>query len=336
MNIIWKSILWDGEDTGYIISEYGNVRNIKTDKLLSETNEYQISHRKRVAIYYKGQRKEYKLHRLVYEVFHGPIPEGMTVDHIDENIHNNHYLNLQLLTASDNIKSYLKNNQIHGFQKKYSDKDIKILFQVMKDGMHYTEAAKLISIRFEYAYDLLRGMRRKDLWELYKPFPKTAFRKSNLSETDEAFAIFCIIDGWLTRNILTSLKIEYEDKAIYDVYRLRRKIGIKDPRYFELSFLNDIDTLIIHGKTNDEIYKILCIDIDIRISDMMARRRRKLDIPNNNCSVGDPKEIILIENLIKNGKSNNEIMNIINKEKTMYYKNTLGRLRQKLKSKVTD
>lgn len=43
------------------------------------------------------------VHRLVHEIFVGPIPEGMTVDHIDGDRTNNHFSNLQLMTPVDNI-----------------------------------------------------------------------------------------------------------------------------------------------------------------------------------------------------------------------------------------
>lgn len=43
------------------------------------------------------------VHRIVYEAFHGPIPDGVTVDHIDGNKLNNHIDNLQLLSVRDNV-----------------------------------------------------------------------------------------------------------------------------------------------------------------------------------------------------------------------------------------
>ncbi len=44
------------------------------------------------------------IHRLVYQVWVGEIPEGMSVDHIDNNKLNNHYSNLQLLSMEDNAR----------------------------------------------------------------------------------------------------------------------------------------------------------------------------------------------------------------------------------------
>lgn len=42
------------------------------------------------------------VHRIVWTIFNGEIPEGMTVDHIDNDKSNNVITNLQLLTAEDN------------------------------------------------------------------------------------------------------------------------------------------------------------------------------------------------------------------------------------------
>lgn len=43
------------------------------------------------------------LHRIIYTACYGEIPEGMEVNHIDENPNNNSIFNLNLLTHKDNI-----------------------------------------------------------------------------------------------------------------------------------------------------------------------------------------------------------------------------------------
>lgn len=51
-----------------------------------------------------NNKKTYQLHRVVYESVTGmPIPEGLQVNHIDENKTNNKFNNLNLMTLQENI-----------------------------------------------------------------------------------------------------------------------------------------------------------------------------------------------------------------------------------------
>ena len=55
-----------------------------------------------VALYKDGQRKTYLAHRLVWSAFNGPIPERMTVNHINEDKTDNRLENLNLMTQAAN------------------------------------------------------------------------------------------------------------------------------------------------------------------------------------------------------------------------------------------
>ena len=64
-----------------------------------------------------GLNKKFLVHRVVWEAFNGPIPEGLDIDHIDGNPHNNSLDNLQAISHKDNIikrdmdYSYMKYNR---------------------------------------------------------------------------------------------------------------------------------------------------------------------------------------------------------------------------------
>lgn len=49
-----------------------------------------------------GVRKSCKVHRCVYSAFHGPIPQGMQVNHMNEDKADNRLENLNLLTNKEN------------------------------------------------------------------------------------------------------------------------------------------------------------------------------------------------------------------------------------------
>jgi len=49
-----------------------------------------------------NKTKGFQFHRLVYEAHNGSIPEGMCIDHIDNNPQNNNIENLRLATLSQN------------------------------------------------------------------------------------------------------------------------------------------------------------------------------------------------------------------------------------------
>lgn len=86
----------------YGINSDGEMINFRTKKLIqgSDRNGY-----KRFS--FNGYT--YSIHRLVYETFKGPIPEGFYVDHIDGNRSNNALSNLRLVTQSDNMYAAMKN-----------------------------------------------------------------------------------------------------------------------------------------------------------------------------------------------------------------------------------
>lgn len=86
----------------YYISDNGIVVNGKNNRIVSQAtrNGY-----KRVLI----NKKLFSVHRLVWEVFNGPIPDKMQVDHINGDKADNRLENLRLVSGSDNMKNAYAN-----------------------------------------------------------------------------------------------------------------------------------------------------------------------------------------------------------------------------------
>lgn len=102
---------------GYWVSNLGRVFTTKTKKGKGHgrdgINPYgtelrvmvtMVNRHERVKLTYKGSRRVYSVHRLVWEAFKGPIPEGMIIDHINGNGCCNWITNLQAITYSENTR----------------------------------------------------------------------------------------------------------------------------------------------------------------------------------------------------------------------------------------
>ena len=56
-----------------------------------------------LTVRFKG--KDYRSHRVIWELVNGPIPEGLEVDHINHNRSDNRIANLRLVTRTDNNRN---------------------------------------------------------------------------------------------------------------------------------------------------------------------------------------------------------------------------------------
>lgn len=112
MEEIWKDI--KGYEGFYQVSNMGRVKSV--DRVYTTNNRWGgISHKCQKGrvlkpftinsgylIIHLGRKKKCLIHRLVYEAFMGPIPEGMQVNHINEDKKDNRLENLNLMTPKEN------------------------------------------------------------------------------------------------------------------------------------------------------------------------------------------------------------------------------------------
>lgn len=122
MEEVWKDIV--GYNRLYQVSSEGRVRSL--DRTVLGKNRWggirqrtfkgtilkQFFHHYWIVDLCKnGISRHHLVHRVEYEAFYGPIPEGMQVNHIDENPLNNRLENLNLLTPSQNINWGTRNER---------------------------------------------------------------------------------------------------------------------------------------------------------------------------------------------------------------------------------
>lgn len=98
----------------YAITEFGDVYSYRTERGwqgLRKMSLRGINNQNRylqVCLCEKGSNKYKQVHRLVAKYFCDGFFDGAVVNHIDGNIHNNDYRNLEWITQRENInKSYI-------------------------------------------------------------------------------------------------------------------------------------------------------------------------------------------------------------------------------------
>lgn len=118
LKVEWKLI--EGFDGIYSVSNYGDVKNNRTGKLMKpRKNEKGYL---RIGLTTNGKQKCMRVHRLVAQEFI-PNPENkLQVNHIDFNRENNCVSNLEWVTNQENTQYSVCNRKLPGQRKKRNNK----------------------------------------------------------------------------------------------------------------------------------------------------------------------------------------------------------------------
>ena len=136
---IWKPIKQAGFYKRYKISNYGRIKNNKTNKILKpflENGYY------RVKLYYKNLRsKTFRVHRLLYEVFIGQIGKALVINHLDGDRANNKLSNLVMCTQKENTRHAY--DILHPYNS--STFDVKEIENLYNNGTKTDDIAKIFN-----------------------------------------------------------------------------------------------------------------------------------------------------------------------------------------------
>jgi len=251
---IYKPIL--NFEKEYLISNLGNIKSLKTDKLRKpykcKTNGYYHIH-----LFKYPKSYYYSIHYLVISTFSNEIPKDIDIiDHIDGNKLNNNINNLRYVSFSENTNNAYKNNEnmkkrlrkvykydTNNLIKTYNsiseckkdnniDKISKISLSKIYENHYYLfeEKDKIINNIFNLEIDKLKNEEFKIIGKLFD----NTFNNYSISNYGR-------ILNHRTKKLMKSLKKkdEYEKIILIDDNKVSKKIFIH--RIVAYKFISEYD-----------------------------------------------------------------------------------------------
>ncbi|WP_248499301.1 NUMOD4 motif-containing HNH endonuclease [Staphylococcus aureus] len=120
----WKAV--EGYEGLYEVSNLGRVKSLKrayrpADKIMKFQCDKDGYHEAKLSK--DGKNKIFKVHRLVYAAFVGPIPDGHVIDHKNNIKTSNRPHNLEPITIAENNKRAAERRKRDGIKKVFFTKD---------------------------------------------------------------------------------------------------------------------------------------------------------------------------------------------------------------------
>jgi len=157
----WKPI--DGYEDCYAVSNYGRVKSFSRMRN-GRLYEGKVLTQKRdnngycqIRLYKDGERKYYRVHRLVAKAFVQNIENKQQVNHLDEVKHNNHFTNLEWSTPLENTRH---GTGIHRMKKSMPKKAIIGIPLLGGESLYFASTAEARRAGFSSVQHALSGRRK--------------------------------------------------------------------------------------------------------------------------------------------------------------------------------
>lgn len=147
MEEIWKDI--PGYEGKYQVSNEGRVKS-KYHSIIRKQWQNKSGYLY-VGLKKNGKQSQYRVNRLVYETFIGPIPHSMHVNHINEDKTDNRLENLCLMTPKENCNWGARNKKLS--IAKTNGKGSKIICQYSLDGKYVKKYESVRQAARETGFD---------------------------------------------------------------------------------------------------------------------------------------------------------------------------------------
>lgn len=185
----WRPVVYDKFNGEYQISNYGNLKNKKSQLIKFDTlhTGYYSIH-----LYSNRYKRRFGIHKLVALAFLEKPEnwnEDWEVDHLDGDKTNNNPSNLEWVSSKENIRRAIMN----GFRKtKY---DPEVAFQIceyLSNEALPTDTLDSISKKFNVEKDLVEGIYNRRRWKvLLENYPNFRKLASNQARDPEVIEEIC-------------------------------------------------------------------------------------------------------------------------------------------------
>lgn len=156
----WRPLILEDLGTCYSVSNLGRIRGKNGIKQpILNRNGYLMVNLYRISV---QKTRMYAVSTLVAHVFHGPRPEGMTIEHRDQNRANNRASNLCYLSNSDNVRrSYRLNpNRRRVVTPHFSPRAYEIINELWERGYSQVKIGLACGVHNTVVSKIVRGLTR--------------------------------------------------------------------------------------------------------------------------------------------------------------------------------